>query len=243
MNNDVNQEFYDEGKILDDINKEEERNNDNENKKRNYISAFESDDNESKEEEEKENDKAIKNDQNDYRLIDELKIEAVVSFSDDLISNRKPPSTSKSSFNKESNGINFKRFKKAKFIKNNDVIDRGSLFYYEDNKISEEWLMDNETKEKKSSTSEAILLKTNTLLNTHTLRDGNIDSMFNSVANNSLFVVDDNNHIQLTENDVKKKKTTKKVSNTLKKNNKNKPNNDILIFDSDDDEDEKFVWN
>ena len=242
MNN-VNQEFYDEGKILDDINKGKEKNNDNKNKKRNYFSAFDNDDSENKEKEEEENDEAIKDGQNDYRLIDELKIEAVVSLSDDLIPNRKPPSTSKSSLNKEFNGINFKRFKKAKFIKNNEVIDRGLLFYYEDDKISEEWLMDNETKEKKSSTSEAILLKTNTLLNTHTLRDGNIDSMFNNVANNSLFVVDDNNHIQLTENDVKKKKTTKKISNTLKRNNKNKPNNDIFLSDSDDDEDEKFVWN
>lgn len=160
-----------------------------------------------------------------------------------MISNRKLQSISNST---PFNGVNFKKFKKSKFIKNNDIIYRNSLFYYEDNKISEEWLLDNdnETKEKKNLSAEAILVKTNTLLNSHTLKDGNIDSMFNSISstnnntvNNNIFVEDDNNHIHLTNNDVKKRKTTKRMPN------KKQTKNEIIISDSDDDDDEKFVWN
>jgi len=236
--NNVNQEFYDEGRIINNNNEEEEKTKVDKNEKRNYSTAFDNNDSENEEEN---NEKLIKDDQNDYYLIDELKIEAVVSFSDNLISSRKPKSTS---YPIQFNGVNFKRFKKSKFIKNNDIIDRNSLFYYEDNKISEEWLLDNdnETKEKKNLTSEAILVKTNTLLNPHTLKDANIDSMFNSISssnnnivNNSIFIEDDNSHIHLTNNEIKKRKTTKRIPS------KKQVKNEIIISDSDDDE--KFVWN
>jgi len=239
--NNANQEFYDEGRIIDEINEEKGKIKNDKNEKRSYNSAFDKNDSENEEEENKET--VIKDGQNDYHLIDELKIEAVVSFSDNLISNRKLQSISNST---PFNGVNFKKFKKSKFIKNNDIIYRNSLFYYEDNKISEEWLLDNdnETKEKKNLSAEAILVKTNTLLNSHTLKDGNIDSMFNSISstnnntvNNNIFVEDDNNHIHLTNNDVKKRKTTKRMPN------KKQTKNEIIISDSDDDDDEKFVWN
>jgi len=236
---------------MEDINKEKEKLESN-NRKRKNESLFDKDEEEEDIEKEETKKSGInevnENSKLDFQYIDELKVEATVSFTDDLISNNNSHlNKNKSNYN-EYHGVNFKRFKKSKYIKNSEIIDRNSLFYYEDNKISEEWLMDNEAKMKKNS-SEAMLVKTNTLINANSVGTGDIVSMLtrnsiinNSINNDNMFVVDDDSNIYLTEKDVKKRKINKK-SSKLEKIKKKQTKDEFFISDSDDEEDEKFVWN
>jgi len=248
---DENQDIYDEDQVMEDINKEKEKLESN-NRKRKNESLFDKDEEEEDIEKEETKKSGInevnENSKLDFQYIDELKVEATVSFTDDLISNNNSHlNKNKSNYN-EYHGVNFKRFKKSKYIKNSEIIDRNSLFYYEDNKISEEWLMDNEAKMKKNS-SEAMLVKTNTLINANSVGTGDIVSMLtrnsiinNSINNDNMFVVDDDSNIYLTEKDVKKRKINKK-SSKLEKIKKKQTKDEFFISDSDDEEDEKFVWN
>ncbi|ORX61012.1 hypothetical protein BCR36DRAFT_407997 [Piromyces finnis] len=230
------QEIYNEEQVIENIN-ETKKEIYKENRKRKDDSLF---DNENESEEENSRISMTNSPQNNYQLNDELNIEVVVSFSDDLIFNKNTKeSKNKLDNNNKYQGINFKRFKKSKYIKNKDVIDKNLLFYYEDNKVSEEWLMDNENKTKKSS--EVMLVKTKTLLNTNSIDN---DGFFSIMTHkNDINTKND----KITEDDIKKGKINKIGSSKSKVINKNKIKDEFLISDDDDDDDddddEKFVWN
>ncbi|KAG4099238.1 hypothetical protein H8356DRAFT_1038324 [Neocallimastix lanati (nom. inval.)] len=238
-NNDDNNLNINNNNVIEDTGKSVQESN----KKRDINTAFDDDDDENNDE----INKVIQNARNDLQMINELEIEAVVSFSDNLIPNKNINLKSNKSNDNQNGGINFKKFKKSKFIKSNDTIYRDSLFYYEANKISEEWLMGNEINEQEKLTSEAILVKTNTL--TSSRKDGDIISMLshntnkdsnnnnNNIDDDSMLVVDDNENIYLSEKDVDKRKLNKK-------SNKKQIPNEFIISDSDDEsDDDKFIWN
>ncbi|OUM65213.1 hypothetical protein PIROE2DRAFT_7847, partial [Piromyces sp. E2] len=218
---DENQNINNREQTVEDVDKEKVEES-NKREKRKIGSLFDDDNNDYDDTGKKEYNN---NTQFDLQLIDELKIEAIVSFSNNLICNTIQQSE-----------------KKNQLIIMNILLD--SLFYYEDNKVSEEWLMDNDIKIKKNQ-SEAKLV--NTLLNANSLSNGNIASILtrnNSINtnNNGIIIVDDNN-IRLTEKDVKKRKINKKISSNYQKINMEQIKDEFLISDSDDEEDDKFKWN